>query len=197
MLQALLWIRTNAASDEGARIALEEKDAARMQWEPGPYARWTLQFLLQLAILVLSSYIVVSVRVAAKKAGSTHTSTIDGTLLRRLALAWVLPTSFYVLTLFLLTWETTSSGMVANRVMSSVLVTVYQCLAVQAVVDVCIYDRDTSGSQYESTRDHSHGSAHGGYYVWLEAVIVAISCRTLLFGVLLRQVIGQFGPWFQ
>ncbi|GKY99759.1 hypothetical protein MPSEU_000929800 [Mayamaea pseudoterrestris] len=185
-LQAVLWIKTSETGDLD-----DDQNHGEMSWEPLRLAGLTLRFLGQLAALVCSSYLALKRLVKCYRPSTVVDASdtangleIDVQLLPRLILAWVLPTSFYLLTLFLHTWESSSAGSETNRMISSLLVTVYQALAVQAVVDVCVRDETAAASAADAlTVNESKAKMR----VWAGTTVAALASRALLFSVLFKE----------
>lgn len=123
----------------------------------------TLQSLAQFAVLIVPSYLLLSHQLSR---------ICPHDLLPKLVLAWVLPTSFYLLMLFLRTWDTDdlaiggASPLTAGRPMARLLVTLYQGLAVRAVVDGYLWHEGSGGFKQKMVR--------------ISVISIAVGCRLLL-----------------
>jgi hypothetical protein len=182
-LQAIVNMKTFKTIDAIDRF--EE-----MTLKPTRLVLTTIRFLAQLVILITSSYFMLRNQLKSYPSSPDGSGNIlhNDQLFPRLLLAWVLPTTFYLLTLFLHTWETTSTGDATNQLISLILVTVYQGLAVQAVVDLCIWDATAASPTTDAAKTSKNAKSNTA--VWLWTMVVALLCRGL-FGLLLSALFGN------
>lgn len=93
----------------------------------------TIRNILQIAFLVVSTCLLFRKLLSTDQCRSTTGNSRH--LLQHTILAWVLPSCFYTLTLFMHIWEETVRHRKVGYLISSLLVVVFQKLSLQALVD--------------------------------------------------------------